>query len=122
MDCNLSDEESKSTLVLGKHTRAYYFKEMGEHPSINYLKVLNKPALILQGDKDSHVSVEKDFNGYKNLLGDKPNVTFKLYPNLNHMFMRSVYGKILKMKKEYKVAQHVDGQVINDISNWILSI
>lgn len=103
---NLSDEQSKSTLILGKHTRAYYFKEMGEHPSINYLKVLNKPALILQGDKDFHVSVEKDFNGYKNLLGDKPNVTFKLYPNLNHMFMRSVYGKILKMKKEYKVAQH----------------
>lgn len=119
---NLSDEEAKSTLVLGKYARAYYFKEMGEHPSINYLKVLNKPALILQGDKDFHVSVEKDFNDYKKLLGNKPNVTFKLYPNLNHMFMPSVYGEILKMKKEYKVGQHVDKQVINDISNWILSI
>jgi hypothetical protein len=37
------------------------------------------------------------------------------------MFMSSVYGKILKAKKEYKVAQHVDKQVINDISDWILS-
>lgn len=119
---NLSDEEAKSTLVLGKYTRAYYFKEMGEHPAVNYLKVLDKPVLILQGDRDFHMSVEKDYDGYKNLLSDKPNVTFRLYPNLNHMFMPFVYGKILKMKQEYKVPQHVDKQVINDISSWILSI
>ncbi|RDW20287.1 alpha/beta hydrolase [Oceanobacillus arenosus] len=117
---NLSDEEAKTTTVLGKYTRAYYFKEMGEHPSTNYLSALDKPVLILQGDKDFHVSVEKDFEGYKRLLGDRPNATFKLYPDLNHLFMPSVYGKILKTKKEYKVAQNVDKQVINDISDWIL--
>ncbi|OZB92370.1 S9 family peptidase [Paenibacillus sp. XY044] len=118
---NLSDEEAKSTPVLGKHVRAYYLKEMGEHPAENYLKVLNKPVFILQGEKDFHVSVEKDFNGYKKILGDRPNVTYKLYPNLNHAFMPFVYGEIRKAKKEYKVAQHVDRQVINDISDWIHS-
>lgn len=119
---NLSDEEAKSTLVLGKYIRAYYFKEMGEHPLTNYLSALSKPMLILQGEKDFQVSVEKDFNQYKELLKEKQNVTFKLYPNLNHLFMPSVYGKILKAKKEYKVAQHVDGQVIADIAEWIESI
>jgi uncharacterized protein len=119
---NLSDEEAKSTSVLGKYTRAYYFKEMGEHPSVDYLNGLDKPVLIFQGDKDFQVSVEKDFNGYKKLLGDRPNVTFKLYPNLNHLLMPSVYGEILKAKKEYKVAQHVDQYVINDVSDWILSV
>lgn len=119
---NLSDEEAKQTVVIGKYSRAYYFKEMGEHPSTDYLKVLNKPILILQGDKDFQVSVEKDFGAYKDLLKDKPNVTFKLYSNLNHLFMPSVYGKILKAKKEYKVEQHVDKQVVSDISNWILSV
>ncbi|MFB5189811.1 alpha/beta hydrolase family protein [Alicyclobacillus fastidiosus] len=118
---NLSDEEAKSTKVVGKYTTAYYFKEMGEHPSIEYLRGLNKPVLILQGDKDFHVSVEKDFKDYQKLLGDMPNVTFKLYSNLNHLFMPYVYGKILKMKKEYNVAQHVDKQVIRDISDWIFS-
>jgi hypothetical protein len=118
----LSDEEAKSTVVLGKYSRAYYFKEMGEHPSINYLNVLVKPVLILQGDQDFHVSVDKDFKAYKDLLGEKSNVTFKLYPNLNHLFMPAVYGEILKMKKEYKIAQHVDKTVINDISDWILSV
>ncbi|HEY2421645.1 MAG TPA: alpha/beta fold hydrolase, partial [Neobacillus sp.] len=70
----LSDEEAKSTVVLGKYSRAFYFKEMGEHPSINYLNSIDKPVLILQGDKDFHVSVEKDFKGYKNLLGEMRNV------------------------------------------------
>ncbi|MEY9970646.1 dipeptidyl aminopeptidase/acylaminoacyl peptidase [Lysinibacillus sp. RC46] len=119
---NLSDEEAKSTSVLGKYVRAYYLKEMGEHPSANYLKELNKPIFILQGEKDFHVSVEKDFNGYKRILGDRSNVTYKLYLNLNHAFMPFVYGEIRKAKKEYKVAQHVDQQVINDIADWIHSV
>ncbi|WP_315792774.1 alpha/beta fold hydrolase [Paenibacillus sp. BIC5C1] len=118
----LSDAEAKSTVVLGKYSRAFYFKEMGEHPSINYLNVLDKPVLILQGDQDFHVSVDKDFKGYQDLLGEKPNVTFKLYPHLNHLFMPAVYGEILKMKKEYKVAQHVDKKVIQDIAEWIHSV
>ncbi|MFT9816602.1 helix-turn-helix domain-containing protein [Lysinibacillus sp. NPDC056185] len=119
---NLSDEEAKSTSVLGKYVRAYYLKEMGEHPSANYLKELNRPIFILQGEKDFHVSVEKDFNGYKRILGDRTNVTYKLYLNLNHAFMPFVYGEIRKAKKEYKVAQHVDQQVINDIADWIHSV
>lgn len=119
---NLSADEAKSTVVLGKYVRAYYLKEMGEHPSTDYLKVLTKPVFILQGEKDFQVSLEKDFNGYKKLLGDLPNVTFKLYPNLNHAFMPSVYGEILKAKKEYMVPQYVDKQVIKDISEWILSV
>lgn len=119
---NMSDEVAKSALVLGKYGRAYYFKEMGEHPLADYLSPLNKPMLILQGDKDFHVSIEKDFNQYKELLKEKQNVTFKLYHNLNHLFMPFIYGKIQKARKEYKVAQHIDEQVINDISDWILSL
>jgi uncharacterized protein len=119
---NLSDEEAKSNKIMGKYVRAYYLKEMGEHPSVEYLDRLYKPVFILQGEKDFQVSIEKNFYGYKKLLGDRLNVTFKLYPNLNHLFMPSVYGEILKAKKEYKVAQHVDQQVINDISDWILSV
>lgn len=117
----LSDEEAKSTPVLGKHLVAYYFKEAGEHPAGNYLKELEKPIFIIQGEKDVQASVEKDFNGYKNLLGDKENAAFKLYPNLNHMMMPSIYGELLKVQKEYKIAQKVDQQVINDIADWILA-
>lgn len=117
---DLTDEEAKSTKVLGG-VRAYYFKEMGEHPATDYLRELNKPVFILQGEKDFQATREKDFEGYKEILDNQSNATFKLYPNLNHLFMPSVYGEILKAQKEYKVAQHVDDQVINDIAEWILS-
>ncbi|NEX77927.1 alpha/beta fold hydrolase [Bacillus thermocopriae] len=118
----MSDEEAKSTKLFGKYVRAYYFKEMGEHPAPDYLRNLEKPVLILHGEKDVQTSVEKDFHAYKKLLADKPNVTFKLYPNLNHLFMPAIYGEILKVKKEYKVPQKVDHQVIQDIADWIHSI
>lgn len=118
----LSDEEAKATPILGKHVKAYYIKEMGQHPSVDYLKVLHKPILVLQGEKDFHVSMEHDYQGYKSVLKNHPSASFKSYPNLNHVFMPSVYGEILKAKKEYKVPQHVDRQVIEEISDWILSL
>lgn len=118
---NLTDEEAKNTSIIGKSVKAYYFKEMGEHPVSNYLKNLDKPMLIMQGDKDFQVSVEKDFNVYKELLKDKENATFKLYKNLNHAFVPYVYGDIRKAKKEYNVEQHIENYVIDDIADWILS-
>ena len=120
---NLTDEEAKKTsLMFGTPIKLYYFKEMGEHQSTNYLKDLNKPMLIMQGDKDFQVSVEKDFNLYKEILKDKTNVTFKLYENLNHAFVPSIYGNIMKAKKEYNVEQHICDYVIDDIATWVLSL
>ena len=120
---NLTDEEAKKTsLMFGTPIKLYYFKEMGEHQSTNYLKDLKKPMLIMQGDKDFQVSVEKDFNLYKEILKDKTNVTFKLYENLNHAFVPSIYGNIMKAKKEYNVEQHICDYVIDDIATWVLSL
>ena len=101
--------------------KLYYFKEMGEHPSIDYLKNLSKPMLIMQGEKDFQVSVEKDFNLYKEILKDKDNVTFKLYENLNHAFVPAIYTDIMKAKKEYSVKQSICDYVIEDIANWVLA-
>lgn len=57
----------------------------------------------------------------KKLLAGKGNVSFKLYPGLNHMFMKSVYGTVKEFKKEYKIPSKVDFQVLGDIAEWILS-
>ena len=119
---NLTDEEAKKTsLMFGTPIKLYYFKEMGEHPSTDYLKNLTKPMLIMQGDKDFQVSVEKDFNLYKEILKDKDNVTFKLYENLNHAFVPAIYTDIMKAKKEYSVKQSICDYVIEDIANWVLA-
>lgn len=118
---DLTDEEAKQKKV-GGGTTLYYFKEMGEHATSNYLTDLHKPVLIMQGEKDFQVSVEKDFEAYRALLKDKKNVTFRLYESLNHAFVPSVYGSIAKARKEYRVAQHIGEDVISDLANWIQTV
>ena len=117
---DLSDEEAKKKKV-GNGTTLYYFKEMGEHPSPDYLLKLKKPILIMQGEKDFQATLEKDFAAYKELMKDKENVTFQVYENLNHAFVNSVYGNIMKAMKEYKVEQHIGKNVIKDMADWILN-
>ena len=77
--------------------------------------------LIMQGGKDFQAKTDKDFAAYKEILKDRDNITFKLYENLNHAFVPSVYGDITKAKKEYNVEQHIGEDVIADIANWIHS-
>ena len=98
---------------------AIYLKDMGQKQVYEYLENYTKPVLVMQGDADFHVSVEKDFNEYKRILMGHPDATFKLYPGLNHVFMPSVTGDIKKVKKEYSKPQHVADYVINDIAEWI---
>ena len=116
---DMTDEEAKATAFFGKYAKLYYLKEWGEKPAINYLKKLNKPILVMHPSDDFHVSIEKDFEKYKEILKDYPNAVFKLYPGLNHCFMPTVYGDISKALKEYKKAQKVEEYVISDIIDWI---
>jgi fermentation-respiration switch protein FrsA (DUF1100 family) len=115
----LSDDEAKKVKV-GGGTTLYYFKEMGEHRATDYLEKLEKPILIMQGEKDFQATVEKDFRAYQEILADKDHVTFQLYDGLNHVFVASIYGQLMKAKKEYNVEQHIGENVIEDIAQWIL--
>ena len=114
----LSDAEAKKK-KMGGGTTLYYFKEMGEHAASAYLSSCEKPILIMQGEKDFQATAEKDFAAYKQLLAGRSNVTFRLYENLSHAFVPSVYGDIMKAKQEYSVEQHISEEVIEDIANWI---
>ena len=114
----LSDKEAKKK-KMGNGTTLYYFKEMGEHAASVYLSSCEMPILIMQGEKDFQATAEKDFAAYKQLLAGRSNVTFRLYENLSHAFVPSVYGDIMKAKQEYNVEQHISEEVIKDIANWI---
>jgi dienelactone hydrolase len=116
-----SDEEARK-VKMGGGTTLYYFKEMGSYPAEDYLKTLTKPILILQGEQDFQATAEKDFAAYQRLLAGKPNVTFRLYPGLNHAFVPSVYGDIMRAKQEYGIEQHIGDEVICDIAVWIKGV
>jgi len=116
---SMTEEEAKNTKFFGKN-RMWYLKEMIENAADEYLKNIEKPILILQGEKDFQVTVEKDFELYRKICSGKNNVIFKLYPELNHLFMKSIYQNIKDFKKEYKVPQKVNTTVLDDIAEFIL--
>lgn len=116
---DLTDEEAQKKKVAGG-TTVYYFKEMGDHPAEVYLRELEKPLLILQGEKDVQVKPDVDFAAYRELLKDKSNVSFRLYEGLSHAFVPAVCGKISKATKEFSKEQHIGETVIADIAGWIL--
>ena len=115
---DLTDQEAKAKKI-GGGTTLYYFKEMGEHPAGDYLTRLEKPVLILQGGKDFQAKADVDFRGYQELLKDRPNVTFRLFEELNHAFVPAIHTQISKAKKEYGVERHIGGDVIKGIAHWI---
>ena len=114
------EQRAQHTHILG-NLWAWYFKEMLTHPPEEYLRRLTKPVLVLQGDRDAHLSVERDFRRYEALLAAHPDAVFHLYPGLNHLFMPSPTGAIAEVLHEYQQPQAVDSQVIADIARWILA-
>ena len=71
-------------------------------------------------------NLEFTLGGIKNPKVDirgkmQDDITFKLYENLNHAFVPSIYGNIMKARKEYNVEQHICDYVIDDIKAWVLA-
>ena len=116
----MSDDEAKKKKFAG-NLSLYYFKEMGRKNAADYLLENKKPVLILQGGRDFQVLAEDDFKRFRELLACRENTEFKLYPDLNHVFVRAIYDDILKASKEYGVERHIEDSVIGDISSFILN-
>ena len=115
---DLSDEAAKAKKV-GGGTTLYYFKEMGDPTVEQWLAQTKKPMLILQGEKDCQVKADVDFARYKELLGDRDNVAFRLYPGLNHAFVSARFDSLAKAKQEFTPERHIGDEVLSDIADWI---
>jgi dipeptidyl aminopeptidase/acylaminoacyl peptidase len=116
---NLPDDEAKNSMRPGG-VSAYYYKDWDKIPTPEYVKNINVPFLIMQGSADVQVFADKDFAAWQELLAGRENATFKLYENLNHIFMQSAgYDITEAIEKEYRIKGNVDGQVLQDIADWI---
>jgi alpha-beta hydrolase superfamily lysophospholipase len=114
----MSDEEARKKKFAG-NLSLYYFKEMGQKTSADYLLENRKSALIMQGGKDFQVLAEDDFRKFQELLAGRDNTSYRLYPELNHVFVNGIYSDILKASKEYSVERHIGEEVISDIAAFI---
>lgn len=99
-------------------TSAAYWLDLKNYKQVETAQKLKQPLLILHGERDYQVTMQ-DFNGWKRGLKDKSNVTFKSYPQLNHLFMT---GEGKAVPDEYMQEGHVNLEVIDDIVKWIKSI
>ena len=114
----LPEEEAKRKKFAGS-TTLWYFKEMGRKTAADYLLETEKPVLILQGGKDFQVLPEEDFEGFKQQLAGRPDTEYRLYEDLNHLFVKGIYSDILKASKEYRTERHIGPEVLNDIADFI---
>jgi len=110
---DLADETPASELPL--NIPVAYWKDLKSYNPSEVVKNLNMPILVIQGGRDYQV-IEEDFNEWKNALKNNKRADFKLFKDLNHLFI-SGHGKATP--QEYMVKGHVAGVVIETMSNWI---
>ncbi len=110
----LTPADAASSEVLFGAAPAYWL-DLRSHDQVATAGKLKQPMFILQGARDYQVT-EADFAGWKRGLASRTNVTFKLYPDLNHFFMT---GKGKSTPSEYERAGHVAEGVVSDIAAWV---
>lgn len=106
---------SEDEIILGA-SKAYW-EDFLEYDPLATAKESDIPMLVLQGERDYQVTME-DFQLWKDALTNKPGVSFKSYPNLNHLFL---YGTEKSVPAEYLKPGNVSQDVIHDIISWITS-
>jgi pimeloyl-ACP methyl ester carboxylesterase len=102
--------------VLGGTMPASYWLDLRDYHPIDAAKALKIPILILQGERDFQVPLATNFDEWKTAMAGRTNVTLKLYPNLNHLF---ITGTSPSVPQEYGKPGHVDEQVVADIAAWV---
>lgn len=113
---DLSPSTPRESLPLG--IPASYWLDLRGYDPVSVARTLDKPILILHGGRDYQVTIE-DFSRWKEALGTSEKVTLKLYPHLNHLFMK---GEGKSVPAEYLRKGHVEEEVIRDISDWIYRV
>lgn len=95
---------------------AEYWTSLNSYQGEQYAKKLTIPMLVLQGGADFQCSVEKDYQSWRDALAGKSNVTYWVYTDLNHLFMKS--GGVRDVT-DYDAPATVEQRVIDDIAIWV---
>lgn len=94
---------------------ASYWADLNSYNQVEAAKKLKQRVFIIQGGYDFQVST-KEYDLWNAALGRKKNVTFKLYPDLNHMLSQQ---KEKGTMQQYEVPASVSSILVDDIAAWI---
>jgi fermentation-respiration switch protein FrsA (DUF1100 family) len=113
-DPGLSADVPAEDLPLG--LPAAYWLDLRDYRPAERARDLGQPMLILQGARDYQVTVE-DYEGWQQALAEREDVTFKLYEDLDYLFVAGEGQS--EPAQEYTTLGHVAAVVIDDIVAWI---
>lgn len=99
--------------ILGA-SRSYWLDLRAQRP-VDAARSLDRPILVLQGERDYQVTMN-DFLGWKKALAGRRDATLKSYPKLNHFF---VAGEGRSGPEEYRKPGHVAAEVVDDIAAFV---
>lgn len=108
----LSNKTPKGMLM---GVSATYWKSVLSYDQVQTAKKLTLPVLILNGERDYQV-MPKEFAEWQKQLEGHKNISFKLYPKLNHLFLE---GEGKPGPAEYEHPGHVPQYVIDDLVKFI---
>jgi len=105
-----------SVPLLGASTPGAYWLDLRDYHPVQVAVKLKIPILILQGGRDYQVT-PSNFEDWKKTLLTHKNVTLRLYPDLNHLFLT---GSGSSTPQEYDKPSHVAEEAVADIAAWIV--
>ncbi len=114
-DPSLSPDTPPGQLPLGCPAR--YWIDLRTYRPAEEAASIEKPVLVLQGERDYQVTME-DFALWRKGFDGRSNAVLKSYPALNHCFM---HGKGKATPMEYTLPLHVSKEVISDLAEFILT-
>jgi len=108
-----TDSTSRDSLLL--MLPAKYWKDLTKYDPVEVAKKLEIPILILAAENDYQI-LPLEFDLWKKNLGNKKNVSFKMFPKLNHLM---VYSPKKSKPADYEKEGNVSDEVIKTIIEWI---
>lgn len=99
-----------------EYSLGYWFADLRGYEPAEKAKAQTGKMLVLQGGRDYQVMPEQ-LDIWKNSLKDRKDVTYRLYPKLNHFYTEGEGA--MSTPQEYFKQGNIPSEVINDISNWV---
>lgn len=96
---------------------ASYWIDLQTYRPVETLCDTRVPALILQGESDYQVMMDRDFRQWQEKSRSCSQLTCRSYPGLHHLFMPSPTP--VATPRAYAAPDHVDSRVVGDIVRWI---
>jgi len=112
----LTPADREKTSILGAGSA--YWLDLNRYDAVALAQKVKKPILVLQGGRDYQVTME-DLKGWQEVKSNRPGVTVKVYPPLNHIFAA---GKGTCTPQEYSNPSHVAQEVVRDIAGWVVHV